>query len=97
MRAHLIVIHRISRKSSPQVRFIEDQHPVQALGLYGSPPCRRDALSKKLKWFPPKPVTALSGIGSTASKMIEAMHRHVSGLPRKRTQIQAYGACREVP
>jgi hypothetical protein len=36
VRARLIVIRRISRKSSPQVRLTEDQHPVQALAAHGA-------------------------------------------------------------
>src|SRR2546425_10489880 len=42
-------------------------------------------------------VQRVAGSKSAASGMIRAIQRPVSGLPRKRTQIQAYGACREVP
>jgi len=81
MRAHLIVIRRIGRKNSPQVRFTEDQHPVQALASYGANQTFCVAILPRRTWGDGL-VTNAHGSQSVRDDSAICLHHRPAGPPR---------------
>jgi hypothetical protein len=72
VRARLIVIRRISRKNSTQVRLTEDQHPVQALAAHGANQAFRDESSRSL--------TLIKAVMTSASDARTSIHSRGAGM-----------------